>query len=164
MKLLVIYDTSYGNTAKIAAAIAQGLGQGASAIEVEKLRPEDHNDAALLVVGSPTQGGRATSSLQQWIEALPNRAVRVATFDTRLGGDTAGWLQRLALDLIGYAAPRIARALGRKGYVLIDTPQGFIVGGGEGPLLSGELARATAWGATLKAQIQKIVPARLGMD
>lgn len=92
-------------------------------------------------------------SIQQWLESLPRQPGRAAAFDTRLGGKDAGWPKRAALDLIGYAAPRIGRALVAKCWTLVDEPQGFVVSAGEGPLLVGELERASAWGATLKAQV-----------
>ena len=149
MKSLVVYDTSYGNTSLVAAAIAKGLGGDAIAIEVEKLGPEHLAGLVLLVVGSPTQAGRPTASIEQWLASLPAQPVDAAAFDTRLAG---GWLARTALDLIGYAAPRIARALRRKGCTMLDEPQGFVVTSGEGPLAAGELERATAWGAALRAQ------------
>jgi flavorubredoxin len=150
MKALVIYDTSYGNTSLIAEAIARGLGADTTTIEVEKLGPEHFIGVGLLVVGSPTQGGRPTVSIQEWLSALPVQAIRAAAFDTRLRG---GWLQRAALDMIGYAAPRIANVLRKKGCTVVDEPQGFVVAAGEGPLAAGELERAAAWGATLRAQV-----------
>ena len=149
MRSLVVYDTAFGNTTRIAWAIARGLGQDAAVMEVENLGPDHLAGLSLLVVGSPTQAGRPTGSIETWLKALPHLTVRAAAFDTRLSG---GWLRRATLGLAGYAAPRIARALQRRGCTLIDEPQGFIVTAGDGPLLAGELERATAWGATLKAR------------
>jgi flavodoxin len=40
MKFLVVYDTSYGNTAKVAFAIAAGLGNDAVAIELKRSTPK----------------------------------------------------------------------------------------------------------------------------
>lgn len=154
MKYLVVYDTSYGNTSRIAWAIARGLGEEGGVIEVEKLGPDHLVGLSLLVVGSPTQSGRPTGSIESWLKSLPHQAVPAAAFDTRLSG---GWLQRATLGLFGYAAPRIAKILQRKGCTLIDEPQGFIVSAGQGPLLAGELERAVAWGATLKAQLPALV-------
>ena len=71
MKYLVVYDTAYGNTAAVAAAIREGLGADASAREVETLKPEDMKGVDLLVVGSPTQGGRPTGSTMDWVQSLP---------------------------------------------------------------------------------------------
>ena len=89
MKSLVVYDTSYGNTSLVAAAIAKGLGGDAIAIEVEKLGPEHLAGLVLVVVGSPTQAGRPTASIEQWLASLPAQLVYAAAFDTRLAG---GWL------------------------------------------------------------------------
>ncbi len=64
MKALLIYDSVFGNTEKIARAIADGLAAQAS---VETLRPEQVDPEQLtgwdlLVVGSPTRGFRPTEA------------------------------------------------------------------------------------------------------
>jgi flavodoxin I len=157
MKYLVVYDTSYGNTAKIGGAIKAGLGADAEAREVETLQPADLANVDLLVVGSPTQGGRPTQSMDAWLRELPaaRKGSRVVVFDTRLGADTVGMGLRVLMGVIGYAAPRMARALVAKGYTAADDPQGFIVTGKEGPLATGEIDRARAWGEKLAKQFAK---------
>jgi len=47
--------------------------------------------------------------------------------------------------VFGYAAGRIANNLKKKGGILIASPEGFFVTGGQGPLKEGELERAAAW-------------------
>jgi flavodoxin I len=163
MKYLVVYDTSYGNTAKIAGAIKASLGADAEAREIETLQPGDLANVDLLVVGSPTQGGRPTQSMDAWLRKLPTarKGSPVAIFDTRLSaGDVAVGL-RLLMNVIGYAAPRITKALVAKGYTPVGEPQGFIVTGKEGPLAGGEIDRARAWGEKLARQFAKVstVPA-----
>jgi hypothetical protein len=49
----------------------------------------------------------------------------------------------------GYAAPRIARALEKKGGNLAAPPEGFFVEDKEGPLKAGELERAAGWAKEL---------------
>jgi flavodoxin len=140
MKVLIVYDSVYGNTEKIARAIG-----GAIAVEVKVLRPGEVNppDLAsidLLIVGAPTQGGRATPAIQDFLSKLPERAVRgvnVASFDTRLSTKWVG--------IFGYAAGKIAESLKRKGGNLILPPEPFFVKGREGPLKDGELERAAGW-------------------
>lgn len=150
MKYLVVYDTAYGNTAAVAAAIREGLGADASAREVETLKPEDMKGVDLLVVGSPTQGGRPTGSTMDWVQSLPFvHDSDAAVFDTRLGGDEVAWLPRVLMGAIGYAAPRIAKTLASKGYSIVGDQQGFVVTAKEGPLQDGELARARKWGQEL---------------
>jgi flavodoxin len=157
MKTLIVYDTSYGNTAKIAGAIRAAIGADAEAREVETLHSGDLANVDLLVVGSPTQGGRPTQSIEAWLRELPTarQGSRVAVFDTRLSADSGGAILRLVMNITGYAAPRIAKALVAKGYTSVDDPQGFIVTGKEGPLAGGELDRARAWGERLAQDAER---------
>jgi hypothetical protein len=149
MKALVICDTPHGNSSHVAEAIAVSLGD-VTAIEVEKFGPEHLIDVGGRVVGSPTQGGRPTVSSEERLRALPALAVPAAALDPRL---RAGWFPSTGIDLAGYAAPCMARALDKKGCAIIDEPQGFVVAGGGGPLAAGELERVSAWVATLRAQL-----------
>ena len=147
MKALVVYDSAYGNTEKIARAIG-----GASAGEVKVLRPGEVNPSDLasldlLIVGSPTQGGRATPAIQEFLSKIPSNALKnvsVASFDTRYSIPLG--------KLIGFAAGPIANSLKDKGGHLAAQPEGFIVKGKEGPLREGELERAALWAKeTLKS-------------
>jgi hypothetical protein len=104
----------------------------------------------LLVVGSPTQGGRPTAATKAFLDAIGSGALRdieVAAFDTRV--EPTGLL-KLFLGVIGYAAGRIAKALQAKGGRLLAPPEGFIVEGKEGPLRADELARAIRWACKLQ--------------
>ena len=142
MNILVVYDSVYGNTEKVARAIAGAL---APVGEVKALRPDDVNltqleSLDLLVVGSPTQGWRPTPAVQKLLDDIPANAlgsVKVAAFDTRMEGRIAG--------LFGFAAGRIADGLKRKGGRLVTPAEGFVVTGSEGPLKEGELERAAEW-------------------
>jgi flavodoxin I len=49
------------------------------------------------------------------------------------------------VKLFGYAAEPIAAKLQKKGGTLAAPPEGFFVGGTEGPLKEGELERAAQW-------------------
>lgn len=149
MRALVVYDTSYGNTALIAEAIRAGLGGDAMAREVETLDIESHARFDLYVVGSPTQTGRATPSIRTWVDRIPADAIRgarFAAFDTRYA--TTGLLG-LAMGVLGHAAPRIASALRSRGAIEIAPSEGFIVLGKAGPLAEQEEKRAFAWGESL---------------
>ena len=142
MKVLVVYDSAFGNTEKIARAIAGSLGPDGA---VKAQRPAEVSlaelqSAGLLVVGSPVQGGRATKAVQAMLDGIPRGGlsqVRVAAFDTRM--------KHFVAKLLGYAADRLARSLQGKGGTLAAPPEGFIVMGREGPLVEGEEARAATW-------------------
>ena len=152
MKHLIIYDSQYGNTGKVAEAIAQSLPQ-AQAIQVNAVTKQDLKNLETLVVGSPTQGGRPTQAIQTFIDQLPAKAlnqVKVAAFDTGFKYEDQNFALKLLIKAIGYAAPKIAQSLQAKGGKLMLQPKTFIVTGKEGPLASGELALAAKW---LKSEV-----------
>jgi flavodoxin len=163
MKAIVIYDSVYGNTAQIAQAIGKGLGDALGAPEeVQVLRMGEANPKQLvglevLVVGSPTHGFRSTPGMRDFLKGIPKNAlneVRVAAFDTRVTEEemhSHGPVLGKMADLFGYAAPRISDSLAKKGGDVAMAPEGFFVGGTEGPLLEGELERAAEWGRQVLA-------------
>lgn len=146
MNALIVYDSVYGNTEKIARAIAAALTPSG---EVKVLRPGELNPSELqavdlLIVGSPTQGGRPTPAIQDFLNKVSEPAIKginVAAFDTRFSTKLVG--------IFGYAAGKIAESLKRKGGTLILPPEPFFVKGKEGPLKEGELERATGWAKRL---------------
>ena len=75
----------------------------------------------------------------------------VAAFDTRIQAAEVGKALRQFMKIGGYAAPRIARALGKKGGNPAAPPEGFFVVKKEGPLVEGELERAAAWAKGIAA-------------
>jgi flavodoxin len=146
MKTLVVYDSVFDNTAIVARAIGAAL-----AADVQNVRdavPTAVNGLDLLVVGSPTHGGRPTPAIDAFLKAIPASAlehVRVAAFDTRISASERALPLRLLMNVIGYAGPKIAKALRAQGGELITSPAGFIVEDKEGPLRPGEEQRAKAW-------------------
>jgi flavodoxin len=137
VKTLVVYDSLYGNTAKLAGAIGAAAGES-RVLRVGEAKPSELSSFALVVIGAPTQGGRATEAMRAFLERVPALdGTRVAVFDTRL---RARWVK-----VFGYAAGRIAEKVKSLGATLVAEPEGFIVEGKKGPLVEGELERAAAW-------------------
>ena len=140
MKALIVYDSVYGNTEKIARAIAEAitpLGE-VKVLRASEATPSELASIELLIVGSPTHGGRPTPAVQDLINKVPKlQGINVAAFDTRI--------PTKLVRVFGYAAGRIAGHLTKKGGVLIASPEGFFVTGGKGPLKEGELERAAGW-------------------
>jgi flavodoxin len=150
MKTVLIYSSQYGNTKLIASAIAKGIPASQKVLlrEVNQASKNDLTDMSMLIVGSPTQGGRPTIGIQQFLDALSSKemtGVNVTSFDTRFLEKDQKFLLRLLMKTIGYAAPKITDILVKKGGKPIAPPEGFIVTGKEGPLREGEIHRATAW-------------------
>lgn len=151
MKILIIYDSVYGNTEQIAQAIGKTLD---SNNKVEILRAGDVNSQHLpgldlLIVGSPTQRFRPTTAITRFLGRIPKnglKGVTVAAFDTRLTlSDIESSIERFAVKTGGYAAKPMADRLKKSGGNLIIPPEGFYVKGMEGPLKEGELERAAEW-------------------
>ena len=161
MRALVVYESWFGNTRRVAEEVAAALKADG---EVELLSVDDPlpslENVDLLVVGAPThvhglsrpvsrksaieQRGREGDvgiGMRGWLEELPPLDVPpIAVFDTRA--------HKSAL-LVGSAAHVLARRLRRRGYRLAAEPQSFFVTGTPGPLEEGEVERAGEWARSL---------------
>jgi len=140
MKSLVLFDSNFGNTQKIAETIA--LTIGGKAIPIKEFTPKELEGIHLLVVGSPINAWQPTASIAAFLYNLkPSqlKKISVAAFDTRV-----------KTFLSGNAAKRIAKSLSMAGGDLITPPLGFYVKKNEGPLLEGEIEKAKSWAVHLK--------------
>jgi flavodoxin len=151
MKVLVIYDSIFGNTEQIARAIGSALGsqEEVGVLRVSEVRPEQLAGLDLLIVGSPTRGFRPTPEIADFLKNLATDSllgVKAAAFDTRLApADIDAPIVRILVKIGGYAARPIGDRLKKKGASLVVYPEGFFVKGSGGPLKDGELERAAAW-------------------
>lgn len=151
MKYLVVYDSAYGNTKKVAEAIAKACH--GEAILVNAVAEDDVAMSDLLIVGSPTQGGMPTKAIQDFIKGLGAETIagkRVAVFDTRFAIKGHGYWLGLVMKVIGFAAQKMAAGFSRRGAIVVVNPKGFIVKDTEGPLTSAELEKAAIWGRMLR--------------
>lgn len=165
MNAIVVYESHWGNTAAVARAIAEGIGPAARVLSTAAATGEALAGVDLLVAGSPLLGfnlptesmlkGMATNaakdptppdlshpSMRSWLESLPQGNGRAAAFETRI------WWSP------GSAAKAILKRLEALGYRPIDKGERFIVEGKYGPLRTGELERAKAWGAQLAQAVE----------
>lgn len=142
MSILIIYDSLYGNTKKIAEAIAGALSLSnkVKLIRAKEADISDLKSTSLLIVGSPVQAGRPMPSIKEFLDNIPVdglKNIKVAAFDTRV--------KIFFAKIFGYAADRMAKNLKSKGGNIIALPEGFFVTGKEGPLKIGEKIRAADW-------------------
>ena len=156
MKTLVIYDSAFGNTEKIAQAIGKALGSSTDVgiLRVTNVKPEQLTGLKLLIIGSPTRAFSPTPATNKLIATIPRnglKGIKVAAFDTRiLIDDVDARILPPLMKTFGYAAKPIANKLRKKGGELIVPPEGFFVDGTEGPLKDGELERAANWAKKIK--------------
>ncbi|HKO33383.1 MAG TPA: flavodoxin domain-containing protein, partial [Candidatus Limnocylindria bacterium] len=107
MRALVVYESLWGNTAEVARAIAEGLGDGAEAVTPDNVSEPMVAEADLLVAGAPvfafslpTEKIRESierdeadapvppdlshPSLRGWLDRIPRGHARTAAFETRI--------------------------------------------------------------------------------
>ena len=162
MKALVVFESMFGNTHRVAEAIADGLRQSFE-VTVQQAAAVGLERADLVVVGAPTHThalptkdsrqvaevqaddpGRGldlereadAAGVREWIERQHEEHCPFAAFDTRVD------MTRL---LTGAASRRIAKSLNRKGWRSVLPPESFLVDH-DNRLLSGEEERAREWG------------------
>jgi hypothetical protein len=172
MKALVVYESMFGNTRKVAEAVGHGLAPigEVSVAPLAETSIAQVVAADLLVVGAPTHvhgmtrpksranavemAHRAGSTLvlephaagpgvREWLAGLPTVDGWAAAFDTRT---------TMAPFLTGRASRRIEEGLRRHGCVVMARPASFLVDGTH-HLVAGEEDRARAWGAQLAASV-----------
>ncbi len=151
MKTLVLYDSIFGNTEKIAKAIGDSLGtqQDVQVIKINDINIDQLVGVNLLIVGSPTRAFKPTKAIVDFLIKVPLnglKGINVAAFDTRIHTtDVNSKVLNGFVKIFGYAAKPIADKLVKKGGKLIIQPEGFYVRDSEGPLKDGELERAAEW-------------------
>ena len=147
MKALVVYDSVFGNTEKVAQAMGTALE--CEARRITEVTPEQLAGLDALIVGSPTQAFQALKPVKAFLKSIPAgslKGVKVAAFDTRMDvKEVNNAVLTVFAKAFGYAAEPIGKQLVKKGGVQAVPPEGFIVNGEKGPLRDGEQERAAAW-------------------
>lgn len=135
MKYLIIFDSAFGNTQKIARVIAKTLD--ANVINVNDVEETDIELADFIMVGSPINGWMPLPSINKFLNSLePNSLAnkKITSFDTRV-----------KLFIHGDAKEKISKILQKVGGELAIEPKAFYVKGSEGPLYDKEIDSATEW-------------------
>ncbi len=148
MKTLVVYDSVFGNTAKVAEAMGAVLADQVRVMKINELALEQINDAELLIVGSPTRGFKPTENITNFFKNLPAGSLqgkKAAAFDTRIPPESINSkFFRKIVVMGGYADKSISNLMKKKGADLLAS-EGFFVQASEGPMVEGELERAADW-------------------
>jgi hypothetical protein len=161
MKVVVVYESHWGNTAAVARAIADGYGPPAQVLTTDEASPAAVADADLIIAGAPVMAFSLPSdrmlatlvgdkkapsppdmshpSMRSWLDQLPVGHGRSAQFETGLRWSPGG------------ATGAIGHKLEQAGYKRLGRSQRFVVKGSYGPLREGELERARRWGAEIAA-------------
>jgi len=146
MNVIVIFDSNFRNTQKIAEAIAKEFETHAT--PVSKVSIDELVGLNLVIVGSPINAWRPSERMGKFLASLNKgqlKGIKAAAFDTRV-----------KLFIHGDAAKKIAKALENAGAEIIVGPQGFFVKGREGPLLDGEIEKASQWAKLIRAKYEHL--------
>ncbi|GAA3887117.1 flavodoxin family protein [Saccharothrix violaceirubra] len=156
-RALVVHESLFGNTRAVAEAVGAVLDARVVAVsDAPDVLPDDVD---LLVVGAPTHAfglsrpatresadapTTPVRGIREWLAALspPGHLVTAHAFDTRMA---TRWPT-------GSAAKAVTRKLRALRFTVPRRPASFRVTGTTGPLLDGELDRATAWARTILAE------------
>jgi flavodoxin len=148
MRTLIVYFSKFGNTRKIAEAIAETVKQAGETrvVSIDQLTTSDFEGVDLVVMGSPTHGFSVPEAVRSVLSTLPAGILAgksVAVFDTTV----RPWPLRLFR-----ASPKLLRQLSQLGGKPVARPQTFFVqthgtqGTGErNLLLEGQIDQARQW-------------------
>jgi flavodoxin len=150
MNALVVYFSKFGNTQRVAAAIAGTIGpEGiASAVSMDEVTVSDLAGSDLVIMGSPTHRMNLPEAVRPMLKRLPRRALLgtpVAAFDTSY--KMSPWLARFT------AAGKLDKRLRKLGGKRVVPSETFLVVEREGPLYDGEIERARAWAGSIVKQL-----------
>ncbi len=175
MRAIVVYESMFGNTHRVAEAIGRGLETAGEALvlPVDDAEGDLVFAADLLVVGGPTHvhGLSRPRTRDAALDMAGKPGNRLALDAHAHGADLRGWLgslghaggpaaafdTRLSYPMSGRASKGIARELGRRGYSMVVPPESFVVTK-DNALLAGEEERAVAWGRRLATVLSAAAP------
>ena len=152
-KGIVVYDTSYGNTQKIAETIAETLKE--SGIEVDLFDVKDvkklsRKDYGFLVLGSPTRFGTMSFAIRRFVGKVKSEQWRNKPF-TAFDTENPENIEKKQ----GSAAEKIAEKLKEKKMNQLLPVLKAVVFGTKGPLKEGEIERTKDFARELALKLKK---------
>lgn len=154
---MVIYDSVFGNTERVARALAEGLKRGGVDVDCRNIDQVDAGDLGSLdfiAVGGPTHMIRPSKQMKEFLErleAVDLNGKKGFAFDTRNESRMNG---RQWLVLENSAARVIEGVLKRKKVKILRPRHSAIVEGREGPLNDGAEEEFTEIGAEIASELQ----------
>jgi len=153
---MIVYDTKYGNTEKVAKCIGDGITsiQGneviVSNVKDVKLKKDDSYD--LLLVGSPVHFGKHVGSIKKFINKLPKTQPKLnayTIFDTYMGDDSETAEEGVCsyTKMIDKFENQINETL--PGLKRLSPGLSIKVDGMKGPIADGELPKCKDFGKKL---------------
>ncbi|MFX0136994.1 MAG: flavodoxin family protein [Candidatus Hodarchaeota archaeon] len=146
MKVLIVYDTKYGNTKKVAELIGDGLKSvEENFISIENVKEVNLNKDEtydLMLFGSPNHIGAHTANVKKFIKNLPKASLKgksFAVFDTYMGKDFEKAVKKMEKQ-INKVMPNLNK---------LSPGLSIKVGGMKGPIVDEDLPKCKEFGIKL---------------
>jgi len=158
MKGIVVYDTSYGNTKKIAETIAETLKESGMEVDlfhVKDLKKLSAKDYSFLVLGSPTKFGTMSFAVKSFLNKVKNEEWTnrpFAAFDTENPENVE---KARAENKEWSAGEKIAAKLKDKKMNQLLPVLKALVLGWKGPLVEGEIDRTKGYARELAVKLME---------
>jgi len=150
-RVIVVYESKYGNTKRVAETIIEGMGEseGIETVlsELKKIDVEKILDYDVILIGSPNHWGGPTRGVKKFIDKLGKLSIKeklYAVFDTYLGKDFEKAVKKMEkrIDERVPGLKQIAPGLSIR------------VQGMKGPILEVELPKCREFGSRIASQIK----------
>ncbi len=155
LKVIVFYESKYGNTKLVAETIIEGMSKvvGIEAVikELKDVTPNKIADCDAILIGSPNHYGGPTKSVKEFIDRLGKLHLNgksFAVFDTYLGKKSDYFFEK--------AVKRMEKRINKKVSVLKQIAPGLSikVQGMKGPIVEGELTKCKEFGEKIATQLK----------
>jgi len=150
-RIMIVYETRYGNTKLVAETIAEGLREvEGTEVVVSELKEVDLNkipDYDAILVGSPNHVGGPTWGIKKFIGKLGKLTLEgklFAAFDTYLGISSEQAMKKMEKRISGKLP----------GAKLVAPGLSIKVKGMRGPISEGELPKCKEFGNKIATQIK----------
>jgi len=158
MKGIVVYDTSYGNTRKIAETIAETLRESGIEVDlfdvkdVKKLSAKDYN---FLVLGSPTRFGTMSFAIRSFLGRVKSEEWMNKPF-TAFDTENPENIERARIENKEWSAgEKISEKLRDKNMNQLLPVLKAVVFGQKGPLKEGEIDRTKDYARELAIKLKR---------
>jgi len=151
-KVIVVYESKYGNTKLVAETIIEGMSkvEGIETVikELKEVDLDKIADHDAILIGSPNHYGGPTKGIKEFIDELGKLNLEgkfVAVFDTSLG---KGFFEK--------AVKKMEKRINEKvsGLKQIAPGLSIVVQGTKGPIVEGELSKCKEFGKRITTQLK----------
>ena len=148
-KILVIYESKYGNTKIVAEKIVEGMKQKGVKIILNELQEVNLNNVSeydAILIGTPNYFGGPTRGIKKFIDNIGKVGLKgnqIAVFDTYMGKDYEKAVKKME-KRISEKAPD---------FKLLTSGLSIRVQGMKGPILDEEFPKCTEFGNRIAGQL-----------